>query len=104
MLGVMDSVARAISKQRTIFHLENVQAEVADTMVVLTVKRMLVSVVKSPLRSSGKVRLTLRRILRPFFGQVEIKGLVGSLALLVVSDDGVEKASCKVRIPLLPSD
>ena len=27
----MDSVARAISKQRTIFHLENVQAEVADT-------------------------------------------------------------------------
>ena len=38
----------------------------ADTVVVLTVKRMLVSVVKSPLRSSGKVRLTLRRISRPF--------------------------------------
>ena len=28
----MDSVARAISKQRTIFHLENDQAEVADTV------------------------------------------------------------------------
>ena len=28
----MNSVARAISKQRTVSHLENVQAEVADTV------------------------------------------------------------------------
>ena len=38
----------------------------ADTVVVLTVKRILVSVVKSPLRSLGKVKLVLRMISRPF--------------------------------------
>ena len=89
----MDSVARAISKQRTIFHLENDQAEVADTVVVLTVKRMLVSVVKSPLRM-------IIFNSRPFLaGRLVERGLLGVLALFEVSDGGDEEASCKVRIP-----
>ena len=37
-------------------------------------------------------------------GRLVERGLLGVLALSEVSDGGGEKASCKVRIPLLPSD
>ena len=67
-------------------------------LVVLTVKRMKVSVVKSPLR------MVIFNS-RPFLaGRLVERGLLGVLALSEVSDGGDEKASCKVRIPLLPSD
>ena len=96
--GVVDSGARTISNDVKYLIWKMIKLKRPTLLVVLSVKRMQMSVVKSPLR-------TVVFNSRPFLaGRLVDRGLLGVLALSEVSDGGDEKASCKVRIPLLPSD
>ena len=95
---MVDSGARAISNDVQYLIWKMFKLKGPTLLVVLTDKRMQVSVVKSPLR------MVIFNS-RPFLaGRLVERGLLGVLALSEVSDGGDEKASCKVRIPLLPSD
>ena len=93
--GVVDSGARTISNDVKYLIWKMIKLKRPTLLVVLSVKRMQMSVVKSPLR-------TIVFNSRPFLaGRLVDRGLLGVLALSEVSDGGDEKASCKVRIPFV---